>query len=168
VSGSLVTLLVVGSILGIAIGVAVAWVNARVRVNRPPSLREKIAVMVPLIVALLVFWYLCFTLDLGEETEKPATPGVNVGNFTTLYDDIVSADRSVNITAETLLGRPDDLTLETKLIGQKHYCLGLVSEYNARAKSFSQRELTAVNMPREIDQAAPETDCEERGSGRQR
>jgi dipeptide/tripeptide permease len=63
VSGGLTTLVVVGVILGIAVGVAFAWVNARVRVNRPPSSRERVAIMVPLIVGLLVFWYLCFTLD---------------------------------------------------------------------------------------------------------
>lgn len=167
-SGSVIALVVAGGVFALIIGVVFAWTNARIRANNPPTRRQKIVLMTVLIVNLLIFWYLCFAVDDGEQPTPSPTSGVNVQHFTTLYDDVVQADRNLTVTAETLLSRPDDLTLETKLIGQKHYCLGLVSEYNARAKSFSQQDFRAVNLPREIDQAASETDCEERGSGRQR
>src|SRR5690349_15390170 len=83
--------------------------------------------------------------------------------FEKLFADLKIADQRIDVTADALQLRPNDVKLETELIGQKHYCLGLVSEYNAKARSFSQQDFRAADLPQEIDQAAPETDCKERG-----
>lgn len=82
--------------------------------------------------------------------------------FEKLFADVKVADRQLNVTAELLRTKSGgDVKLETELLGQKHYCLGLVSEYNAKARSFSQQDFKAADLPREIDQAASETDCKE-------
>lgn len=83
-------------------------------------------------------------------------------DFEKLFAELKAADQRIDVTASALKLKPGgDLKLETELLGQKHYCLGLVSEYNAKARSFSQQDFKAADLPHEIDQAAPETDCEE-------
>lgn len=83
-------------------------------------------------------------------------------NFEKLFADVKAADQRIDVTAAALRLKPaGDAKLETELIGQQHYCLGLVSEYNAKARSFSQQDFRAADLPHEIDQAAPTTDCKE-------
>jgi hypothetical protein len=82
--------------------------------------------------------------------------------FEKLFADVRAADQQLNVTAEVLGTKPGgDVKLETELLGQKHYCLGLVSEYNAKARSFSQQDFKAADLPQDIDQAASDTDCKE-------
>ena len=98
----------------------------------------------------------------AERMKNDARNRINAQeNFEQLYQGIVSADQKLNVTADALATKPDDLKLGTELIGQKHFCLGLVSEYNAKARSFSQQDFRAVDLPHEIDQSAEKTDCEE-------
>lgn len=83
--------------------------------------------------------------------------------FEKLYADIQAADQRLTLTADALARKSGgDVRLETELLGQKHFCLGLVSEYNAKARSFSQQDFRAADLPREVDQSAPTTDCEEK------
>ncbi len=82
--------------------------------------------------------------------------------FEKLFADLKIADQQLNVTADLLRTKPGgDLKLETELLGQKHFCLGLVSEYNAKARSFSQQDFRDAELPREIDQSAESTDCKE-------
>jgi hypothetical protein len=85
--------------------------------------------------------------------------------FEKLYADIQAADRNLTTTASALRAKPTgDLKLETELLGQKHYCAGLVADYNAKARSFTQQDFRAADLPQKIDQstATEDTDCEEK------
>lgn len=83
--------------------------------------------------------------------------------FEKLYADIQAADQRINVTWGALKSKPGgDLKLETELIGQKHYCLGLVADYDAKARSFTQQDFRAADLPQKIDKSAEETDCEEK------
>lgn len=82
--------------------------------------------------------------------------------FEKLYQDIVTADRNLTTTSEVLRGKPTgDLKLETELLGQRHYCAGLVADYNARARSFTQEDFRAADLPLKIDDTDATTDCKE-------
>lgn len=83
--------------------------------------------------------------------------------FEKLFADIQAADRNLTITAEALRAKPSggDLKLETELIGQKHHCAGLVADYDAKARQFSQQDFRAADLPAKIDQLDGTTDCRE-------
>lgn len=81
--------------------------------------------------------------------------------FEKLFQDILAADRNLTTTAEALTRRPGDLKLETELLGQKHYCAGLTGEYDAKARSFSQEDFRAADLPPKIDPTDGTTDCKE-------
>lgn len=83
--------------------------------------------------------------------------------FEKLFEDVKTADRNLTTTAATLRAKPTgDLKLETELLGQKHYCAGLVAEYNAKARSFTQQDFRAADLPQKIDDKDETTDCEEK------
>lgn len=81
--------------------------------------------------------------------------------FEKYYQGIVSADASINITADALKADPESLKIETELRGQKQACVKLVGEYNAKARSFSQADFRAADLPFEIETTNPQTDCKE-------
>lgn len=81
--------------------------------------------------------------------------------FEKLFADVQAADRNLTITAEALARKPGDLKLETELLGQKHFCAGLVAEYDAKARSFSQQDFRAADLPSKISATDGTTDCRE-------
>lgn len=82
--------------------------------------------------------------------------------FEKLFTDIQAADRNLTTTASALRAKPNgDLKLETELLGQKHYCAGLVADYDAKARSFTQQDFRAADLPAKIDASDGTTDCEE-------
>ena len=81
--------------------------------------------------------------------------------FEKYYQGIVSADASINITAEALKADPESLKIQTELRGQKQACVKLVGDYNAKARSFSQADFRAADLPFEIETTNPQTDCKE-------
>lgn len=126
-----------------------------------------VAVVVFGVIGVGLWAFGVFTSDVkgrgdAEVIKNEARNRINAQeNFEKLFADLKAADQRIDVTASALKLKPGDVKLETELLGQKHYCLGLVSEYNAKARSFSQQDFRAVDLPHEIDQAAPETDCEE-------
>ena len=82
--------------------------------------------------------------------------------FEKLFADVQAADRNLTATAAALkLKTNGDTRLETELLGQKHYCAGLVAEYDAKARSFTQEEFRAADLPLKIDANDALTDCKE-------
>lgn len=81
--------------------------------------------------------------------------------FEKYHQGILSADAAISITAEALKADPESLKIQTELRGQKQACVKLVGEYNAKARSFSQADFRAADLPFEIDTTNPQTDCKE-------
>jgi hypothetical protein len=75
--------------------------------------------------------------------------------FESLYAEIVAADRKIDVAAEATGD-----TAEANLTGIKNYCLGVVGDYNAEARKFSAADFRAVDLPAQIDNSDPSTDCE--------
>lgn len=81
--------------------------------------------------------------------------------FESKFAAIVAADKNLTITAEALQAKPGDLKLSTELNGQKMICNDLVAQYNAAARKFSDAEFRAADLPLQIEDANPATDCKE-------
>ena len=82
--------------------------------------------------------------------------------FWVKYQGVVTADKNLTITAQQLKLRPDDLKLQTELVGQKMVCNDLVGQYNASAQKFTEREFRDAELPHQIDDtSAPDVDCKE-------
>lgn len=78
------------------------------------------------------------------------------------YQAVVVADQKITAHAEMLKAKPDDLKLQTELIGLKQICLSAVGTYNATAQKFSQKDFMDAELPAQIDDtSAPALDCKE-------
>lgn len=81
--------------------------------------------------------------------------------FEALYQDIIAADKVINTTADALELDPASTRLKTELLGQKQYCVDLTGQYDAKARSFTQEEFRAADLPAQVNSTDPTTDCRE-------
>jgi len=81
--------------------------------------------------------------------------------FLDKFNAIVTADKNLTVTGERLKKTPDSTKLQTEFDGQQMICNDLVGRYNAAAKKFTQQEFRDAELPLEIDETDPKTDCKE-------
>lgn len=81
--------------------------------------------------------------------------------FLDMYNAVITADKNLTITGESLTKTPDSVKLQTELAGQKMVCNDQVSRYNAAARKFTKQEFKDADLPDVIDETKPETDCKE-------
>lgn len=81
--------------------------------------------------------------------------------FEQLYADIKAADLKVEVAHIALQGNPIDKTLQTNYTGTINYCISVVADYNALARKYSAEDFRAADLPEQIVQSDPSTDCKE-------
>jgi hypothetical protein len=81
--------------------------------------------------------------------------------FEDLYADIVATDRKVTIAAQAKAANPDDRTAADTYLGTVNICVSLVGDYNAEARKFLAADWRAPDLPHQIDDLDPTTDCKE-------
>lgn len=81
--------------------------------------------------------------------------------FEDMYADIVASDRKIDVAAATLATDPEDKTFQQTYAGIQTYCLSVVGDYNAEARKYLAEEFRSADLPAEIDNYDPTTDCKE-------
>ncbi|WDS52052.1 membrane protein [Microbacterium phage Caron] len=81
--------------------------------------------------------------------------------FEELYADIEATDRKITVAAEQKAADPEDKTAADTYLGTVNYCLSVVGEYNAEARKYLAEEFRAADLPAQIDNHDPATDCKE-------
>lgn len=81
--------------------------------------------------------------------------------FEELYADIIATDRKIDVAYLALQEDPEDPTLKTNYTGTVNYCLTIVGEYNAEARKFLSEDFRAADLPEQINNNDPDTDCKE-------
>lgn len=83
-------------------------------------------------------------------------------NFHNLYQDVVAADRRIDVIAATLAKNPDSQVWQTNYTGAVTYCIDAVAAYDAEVKKYTKREYLDISLPQDrIDDQDPATDCKE-------
>lgn len=80
--------------------------------------------------------------------------------FEDLYAGIIAADRKLDAAAERLAANPDDVTLQQAHAGIQSGCISLVGDYNAEARKYLAADFKASDLPDQISNNDPNTDCE--------
>lgn len=79
------------------------------------------------------------------------------------YQAVVVADRNLTTRASLLAKDPDNLKLQTEVVGLQQICISAVGTYNAASQKFTQAEFKDAELPHQIDDtSAPEIDCKEK------
>jgi len=81
--------------------------------------------------------------------------------FQTLYNAVLAADQRIDVMAAAAKKTPGDLVAQTNLTGATNYCIQAVADYNAETHKYSARDFRDPELPYEIDQLDPKTDCKE-------
>ncbi|AWY05716.1 hypothetical protein SEA_GRETCHEN_28 [Microbacterium phage Gretchen] len=81
--------------------------------------------------------------------------------FEELYADIVATDRKITVAAEQKAADPGDKTAADTYLGTVNYCISAVGEYNAEARKYLAADFRAADLPAQIDNYDPSTDCKE-------
>jgi hypothetical protein len=82
-------------------------------------------------------------------------------NFEERYQDILGADRRIDVVYLAWKSDKSDPTLTTNYTGTVNYCIDAVAEYNADARKFLLEDFKAQDLPDVISNTNPLTDCKE-------
>lgn len=79
--------------------------------------------------------------------------------FEDMYADIESADRKIEVAQKVLDANPQDKTAQQTLAGTVNYCIEVVGDYNAEARKYLAADFRAADLPEQINNHTPTTDC---------
>jgi hypothetical protein len=79
--------------------------------------------------------------------------------FEDSYQAIIAADRKIAVHRAALEAAPTDPTLKTNLSGVTNICISAVADYNADSRKFLKEDFKAADLPYQIDDSDPATDC---------
>lgn len=77
--------------------------------------------------------------------------------FEKLYAEIRATDQKINVIS----GQKGMQEWETNYNGLVSYCLGVVADYNALARSYRSEDFRSTDLPYQIDTNNTYTDCKE-------
>lgn len=83
------------------------------------------------------------------------------GDFNKRYQGILAADKNVDAAFQAKTASPDDRTLKVNYTGAVQHCFALVGEYNSKSREIIAEKFRDEDLPYEIDDADPKTDCKE-------
>lgn len=81
--------------------------------------------------------------------------------FEEMYQDILATDKKIVSAHSALQLDPENPTLLTNYQGVVSYCVSVVGDYNAEARKFLSGDFRAADLPAEIDDLDPATNCKE-------
>lgn len=81
--------------------------------------------------------------------------------FEERYQDILATDRKIDVAKTALNADPKNQTLVTNYTGVVQYCIDIVGKYNADALKYTSEAFRTADLPAQIDNHNPATDCKE-------
>jgi len=81
--------------------------------------------------------------------------------FERLYASIKAQDKNIGIAHAELRADPTNQVKQTNYSGQIRNCNDTVGAYNAKAREYLAEDFRAADLPDQIDQTDPATDCKE-------
>jgi hypothetical protein len=117
------------------------------------------------IFSVLIFGFGVFTSDARGRGDavKQKNSGTNRINaqerFEDLYADVTAADQKLDPLAAAAKANPDSQIAATNYTGATTYCIDARAAYDAEARKYTAREFRAADLPPQIDQQDPATDC---------
>lgn len=81
--------------------------------------------------------------------------------FEALYAGVIAADKRIDQAAAALKRSPNDYTAQVRYDGSLSFCVGLVADYNAKARGTTSMDWRSADLPPQILDLDPTTDCKE-------
>lgn len=81
--------------------------------------------------------------------------------FEGMYANVVATDKKITVAKTALDLDPEDKTLQENYTGVQNVCLSMVADYNKEARSYLAADFRAADLPDQISDFDPATDCKE-------
>ncbi len=79
--------------------------------------------------------------------------------FEKQYQSVIAADRKIAVHKSALDADPTNPTLQTNLTGVTTVCMSATADYDAESRKFLSEDFKSTDLPYQIDQTNPATDC---------
>jgi len=79
--------------------------------------------------------------------------------FEQRYEEVKALDKIIKTHADALAKNPDNQILQTNVTGVTAGCISAVADYNADSRSYLMEDFKSVDLPYQIDDSLPSTDC---------
>lgn len=79
--------------------------------------------------------------------------------FEKRYEEVKTLDRQIAVHTKALESDPKNVILQTNVTGVTSGCMGAVADYNADSRSYLMEEFKSVDLPYQINDSLPATDC---------
>lgn len=79
--------------------------------------------------------------------------------FEKMYHGIIALDKNITVLAATAKSRPNDVIAQQSYQGTVLGCNQAVAAYNAEARKITSKDWKSADLPHEIDDTNPTTDC---------
>lgn len=79
--------------------------------------------------------------------------------FEKQYQAVRAADQKISMHRAALESDPTNSTLRTNLTGVTAVCISATADYDAESRKYLSEEFKSTDLPYQIDQADPLTDC---------
>jgi hypothetical protein len=83
------------------------------------------------------------------------------GNFNDLYQEVMASDRKLDQAAADKAAHPQDPFFDTTYTGLRAHCEDARAQYNSAARKISQAKFRDADLPYQVDDSDPKTDCKE-------
>ena len=81
--------------------------------------------------------------------------------FVVRYAEVEATDRKIQNAWERLQKDPEDRFAETNYYGARDVCESQVADYNSLARTYLAEDFRDADLPEQIDDTNPLTDCKE-------
>ena len=79
--------------------------------------------------------------------------------FEDLHADILATDRKLDAAKAKAKAAPDSQVAQTEYVGLTNYCIDVVGDYNAESRKYTAQDFKSIDLPYQIDNTDPATDC---------
>lgn len=79
--------------------------------------------------------------------------------FEKQYQAVKAADQKIAVHRAALAADPANPTLQTNLTGVTSVCISAAADYDAESRKYLSEDFKAIDLPYQIDQTNPATDC---------
>lgn len=117
-----------------------------------------------ILVPLAVWGFRVATSDIKGQGDaviqkNDATNRINKQEmFEQMYANVKASDDKIQIASDAVKTDPS-YTNKTNLTGATSFCVQAVQDYNAEARKYSAADFRSTDLPAQIDEFDPQTDC---------
>lgn len=79
--------------------------------------------------------------------------------FEELYAQVKAADQRIDVMGAAKKAAPTDVVAATNYTGAINYCIEVRAQYDAEARKYTAEQFRTADLPPQIDQLDPTTDC---------